>query len=180
MVGPRRRAREIVLQILTQMDVSPELDARRALALYFDHLAADADPDDGDELAGAPPAPPRREPATRGLGSGTGSAAAPAPAAASYDRAMVDELVTGAFVHRAELDELLQTLSRNWRVERMALVERNVIRLGLLELKYFPSVPANVVIDEAIELTKRFGTAEGAAFVNGLLDRAVTELGLRP
>jgi N utilization substance protein B len=92
---------------------------------------------------------------------------------------MVDALVEGVAAHRAELDEIVQGLSRNWRLERMALVERNVIRLALFELKFGKDVPTNVALDEAIELTKRFGTAEGAAFVNGLLDRAVTELNLR-
>ena len=80
---------------------------------------------------------------------------------------------------RAELDETLAKLSRNWRVERMAVVERNIIRLALWELLHAPAVPINVVINEAIELAKRFGSAEGAAFVNGLLDRAVTELEIR-
>lgn len=153
MVGPRRRAREIALQILIQMDVSPELTAKDGLRLYFDHLAADAG--GGDE----------------------GLAAAPAPAPA--DRAMVDALVEGVTSRRAELDEIVQGLSRNWRLERMALVERNVIRLALYELRHCADVPTNVALDEAIELTKRFGTAEGGAFVNGLLDRAVTELNLR-
>lgn len=156
MVGPRRRAREIALQILIQMDVNPELDAGAALRLYFDHLGPDAD--DEEALPGTSAVP-----------------AAPAP----YDRKMVDALVEGVAGHRAELDGLVQGLSRNWRLERMALVERNVIRLALYELKQARDVPVNVALDEAIELTKRFGTAEGAAFVNGLLDRAVTELNLR-
>ncbi len=150
MIGPRRRAREIALQILIQMDVSPELDAKTGLRLYFDHLGPDADDDE----------------------------AAPA-AATAFDRKMVDALVEGVTAQRASLDEIVQGLSRNWRLERMALVERNVIRLSLYELKFGKDVPTNVALDEAIELTKRFGTAEGAAFVNGLLDRAVTELNLR-
>lgn len=153
MVGPRRRAREIALQILTQMDVSPELDARAGIRLYFDHLGPDAEEEDAGPGPGIP-APP-------------------------FDRKMVDSLVEGVASHRAELDEIVQGLSRNWRIERMALVERNVIRLALYELKFGKDVPTNVALDEAIELTKRFGTAEGAAFVNGLLDRAVTELNLR-
>ena len=61
----------------------------------------------------------------------------------------------------------------------MAIVERNVIRIALYELKYCEDVPVNVVLNEAIELAKRYGTAEGAAFANGLLDRAVGELGIR-
>jgi N utilization substance protein B len=154
MVGPRRRAREIALQILTQMDVSPELDARNGIRLYFDHLGPEAEE---EEDAGTGPSIP----------------------AAPFDRKMVDALVEGVATHRSELDEIVQGLSRNWRLERMALVERNVIRLALFELKFGKDVPTNVALDEAIELTKRFGTAEGAAFVNGLLDRAVTELNLR-
>ena len=153
MVGPRRRAREIALQILTQMDVSPELDARTGIRLYFDHLGPDADEEDAGVAPSAPAAP--------------------------FDRKMVEALVEGVATHRVELDEIVQGLSRNWRLERMALVERNVIRLALFELKFGKDVPTNVALDEAIELTKRFGTAEGAAFVNGLLDRAVTELNLR-
>lgn len=153
MVGPRRRAREIALQILTQMDVSPELDARAGIRLYFDHLGPEAEEED---VGGAPSIP-----------------------TAPFDRKMVDALVEGVAAHRTELDEIVQGLSRNWRLERMALVERNVIRLALFELKFDKDVPTNVALDEAIELTKRFGTAEGAAFVNGLLDRAVTELNLR-
>jgi N utilization substance protein B len=61
----------------------------------------------------------------------------------------------------------------------MAIVERNVIRIALYELKYCKNVPVNVILNEAIELAKRYGTAEGAAFTNGLLDRAVGELGVQ-
>jgi transcription antitermination protein NusB len=155
MAGPRRRAREVALQILVQGDVSPELEGAAAAKLYFAHLAHDLDDeqDEGPSWDGSHP-----------------------PAA---DRALIDELVVGVAKHREELDAIVQDLSRNWRLERMALVERNVIRLALYELKYVPSVPTNVVLNEAVELAKRFGTAEGAAFVNGLLDRAATELQLR-
>ena len=158
MAGPRRRAREIALQILVQMDVNPELAADAAVRLYFDHLAGAGD-DDADD-ADADDAAPR--------------------GAAAFDRQLVGELVQGVAARRADIDAGLQELSRNWRVERMALVERNVIRIALYELKLAAApVPVNVAINEAIELTKRYGTAEGAAFVNGLLDRAVSELVLR-
>jgi len=156
MVGPRRRAREVALQILIQMDVNPELEAEGAMRLYFDHLAADvAAEEDGS--------------------GGTEPVRAPAP----FDRSMVQSLVVGVASRRSELDQMVQDLSRNWRLERMALVERNVIRLALYELKHARDVPTNVVLDEAIELTKKFGTTEGAAFVNGLLDRAASEVGHR-
>jgi N utilization substance protein B len=159
MVGPRRRAREIALQVLHGMDVSPDLGAEAALSRVFEHLVTARglvqDYDDEDAF-----------------GSGDAIVARP-------DRALVDELVRGVAGKQVELDELLARLSRNWRVERMAVVERNIIRIGLWELLHAPAVPINVVINEAIELAKRFGTAEGAAFVNGLLDRAVTELEIR-
>lgn len=155
MAGPRRRAREVALQILVHSDVNPETEGSRATRLYFDHLADGANADDGDD-------------------GDEGARQAP------VDRALIDELVTGVAKHRQELDALVQDLSRNWRLERMALVERNIIRLALYELKYVSAVPTNVVLNEAVELAKRFGTSEGAAFVNGLLDRAANELQLRP
>jgi N utilization substance protein B len=156
MVGPRRRAREVALQILIQMDVNPELEAEGAMRLYFEHLAADVAADEDASTGGEPVRPP-----------------------APFDRGMVQSLVAGVASRRSELDQVVQDLSRNWRLERMALVERNVIRLALYELKHAKDVPTNVVLDEAIELTKKFGTSEGAAFVNGLLDRAAAELGHR-
>ena len=155
MVGPRRRAREIALQVLHVMDVSPELEADAALARVFGHLVTTrgiVEEEDDAETGEAPARP---------------------------DRVLVEELVRGVGARHAELDEVLTRLSRNWRIERMAVVERNIIRLALWELLHAPAVPVNVAINEAIELAKRFGTAEGAAFVNGLLDRAVTELEIR-
>jgi N utilization substance protein B len=154
MVGPRRRAREIALQVLHVMDVSPELGADTALARTFEHLVTERGLVEEDDAYA-------RDDVGR------------------YDRALVEELVRGVGARQAELDEHLSRLSRNWRVERMAVVERNIIRLALWELLHAPSVPINVVLNEAIELAKRFGTAEGAAFVNGMLDRAVTELEIR-
>lgn len=150
MAGPRRRAREIALQILIQGDVSPEIEGAAATKLYFDQLAEGVLEEGDDDVRPASP-----------------------------DRTLIDELVLGVAAHREELDAIVQDLSRNWRLERMALVERNVIRLALYEMKYVPTIPTNVALNEAVELAKRFGTAEGAAFVNGLLDRAATELQLR-
>lgn len=152
MVGTRRRSREVALQIIHQMDLSPEMEADAALRAYFDNLWPDATTVDGED----------------------GSASA-----ADIERPMVEQLVRGFAQHRADLDEVLARLSRNWRVERMSPVDRNVIRLALYELQHCENVPINVAINEAIELAKRFGTAEGAGFVNGMLDRAVGELQIR-
>lgn len=159
-VGPRRRAREIALQVLIQMDFNPELAAAAALHLYFNHLSAEADPD-------ADPEDPFDPVPSKGV---------------PFDRQLVQELVAGVSGHRAEIDAVVQELSKKWRLERMASVDRNVIRLALFELKFAgsrPTAPTNVILNEAIELAKRFGSSEGGAFVNGLLDRAVNELHLR-
>ncbi len=87
-----------------------------------------------------------------------------------------EALVRGTIEHLAEIDAVLQKASRNWRLERMARVDRNVLRLATFELKFQPEVPSKVIINEAIEVAKRFGASESAAFVNGLLDRISQEL----
>jgi transcription antitermination factor NusB len=142
------------------MDVSPELEPDAALGLYFGQLASS-----GGEIV-----VDEDEPASAADGGG---------GAGGVDRGLVEQLIRGVFQHRVELDQMLTAASKNWRLERMALVDRNVIRLALYEIKLCPDVPVAVAINEAIELCKRFGTAEASAFVNGLLDRAVDELGLR-
>lgn len=91
--------------------------------------------------------------------------------------AFAESLVRGTAEHLEEIDGILQRASRNWRLERMARVDRNVLRLATYELHFLPDVPAKVVINEAIEVARRFGAAESPAFVNGLLDRISQELG---
>lgn len=90
------------------------------------------------------------------------------------------DLVVAATDRAAELDGLITTSSRNWRLERMSRVDRNILRLGTTELVAFRDVPVKVVINEAVELAKRFGTAESSAFVNGVLDRIATAVGRTP
>ena len=87
------------------------------------------------------------------------------------------ELVAAALAAGGELDERIAGSSKNWRIERMSRVDRNILRLGTAELIGFPDVPVRVVINEAVELAKRFGTAESSAFVNGVLDRIATAVG---
>jgi N utilization substance protein B len=73
--------------------------------------------------------------------------------------------------HLADIDRALTAAAENWRLPRMAAVDRNVLRLGAAELLYTPETPASVAIDEAIELARRYGAAGSPAFVNGVLDR---------
>ncbi len=79
-------------------------------------------------------------------------------------------LVAGVRRNRTELDELLARTADNWTLERMAATDRNVLRLGAYEILY-SSTPGPVAINEAVELAKRFGAAQSAQFVNGILDR---------
>ncbi|MCB9741274.1 MAG: transcription antitermination factor NusB [Alphaproteobacteria bacterium] len=81
------------------------------------------------------------------------------------------ELVTGVGERRDELDARIQTASNNWRMARMSTVDRNILRLGAFEILHRADIPANVSINEAIELAKRYGSADSKSFVNGLLDR---------
>jgi len=87
------------------------------------------------------------------------------------------ELVEGVIAHQAEIDRLIEQHSHNWRLDRMSRIDRNVLRLGVFELKYRPDIPKKVSLNEAVELGKNFGTEESSAFVNGLLDRVAAALG---
>jgi N utilization substance protein B len=80
-------------------------------------------------------------------------------------------LYDGVVAHLADIDGHLAKAAENWRLTRMATVDRNVLRLGVSELLYTPDTPASVALDEAIELARRFGAADSPAFVNGVLDR---------
>lgn len=95
-------------------------------------------------------------------------------------QAFATDLVTAAVTRTAEIDDLITTSSKNWRIDRMSRVDRNILRLGACELLNFRDVPVKVVINEAVELAKRFGTAESSAFVNGVLDRIATAVGRTP
>ena len=92
-------------------------------------------------------------------------------------RAFARDLVTATVAHQAELDEIIAASSKNWRLDRMSRVDRNILRLATCELKHFVQTPVKVAINEAVELAKRFGAAESAAFVNGILDRIAAALG---
>ncbi|HEY8087837.1 MAG TPA: transcription antitermination factor NusB [Polyangiaceae bacterium] len=92
-------------------------------------------------------------------------------------RAYADECVRGVGETGPRLDEEIGKASQHWRVERMARVDRNVLRLGAWELANRLDVPRAVVLDEAVELAKAFGTDESSAFVNGVLNKIADALG---
>jgi transcription antitermination factor NusB len=89
-------------------------------------------------------------------------------------RAYADRLVTGTLAHVADIDALISAHADNWALKRMAVIDRNILRLGAFELLYGEEagepVPAKVCLNEAIELAKRFGDTESGKFINGVLD----------
>ena len=86
------------------------------------------------------------------------------------------ELVDGVCEALEEIDTLLGAHSHHWRLERMSSIDRNILRLGVFELKYRPDIPKKVTLNEAIELAKKYGTENSSAFINGLLDRLATDI----
>ena len=92
-------------------------------------------------------------------------------------RVYAEDAVRGVHAQLPTLDKHIAEASVHWRVERMTRVDRNVLRLGAWELAHRHDVPREVVLDEAIELAKEFGTDESSAFVNGVLNRIADALG---
>jgi N utilization substance protein B len=92
-------------------------------------------------------------------------------------REYADQIVRGVASELEAVDEVIRKASTNWRLERMARVDRNVLRLGAWELLRSREVPRAVILDEAVELAKRFGSDESGSFVNGVLDRVAEEVG---
>lgn len=86
-------------------------------------------------------------------------------------------IASGVDKKRDEIDELIDKASKNWRLIRMPVVDRNILRMATAELLFFEDVPASVTINEAVELAKRFGDKDSRAFVNGILDRIASILG---
>ncbi len=80
------------------------------------------------------------------------------------------ELVSGVMAYKEELDHRIRKASKNWRIERMSRVDRCVLRLATFEILFREDIPPKVSIDEAVELGKKFGSEDSAAFINGILD----------
>jgi N utilization substance protein B len=98
-------------------------------------------------------------------------------AADAEGRPYADDVVRGVAVTCGDPDRLIVDASVHWRLERMARVDRNLLRLGTWELAHRPDVPRAVILDEAVELAKAFGTDDSSAFVNGVLNRIAETLG---
>ncbi len=148
-LGKRRTAREMAVRMLYQCDLGdsplPQVFAEFDLAEFFaDGKAGKTSPDD-----------PAVEARLRRVRE-------------AFEHAQ--ELVRGTVDHREEIDGLIRQQADNWRLERMPAVDRNILRLAVFEMLYETEVPKLVVVDEAIELAKKYGSEHSGRFVNGLLD----------
>jgi N utilization substance protein B len=96
--------------------------------------------------------------------------------AAGSVRSFAEELVTGVFSYRDELDTMIVEASENWRIERMSIIDRNVLRIALYEMLHHMEIPPKVSLNEAIDLGKTFGSPDSGAFINGILDHLLQEV----
>jgi transcription antitermination factor NusB len=82
-----------------------------------------------------------------------------------------DRIAEGVAQHAAEIDKYIQDNATNWQLKRMAIIDRNILRIGVYELLYASDIPPKVTINEAVELAKKYGDIESSKFVNGILDK---------
>ncbi len=85
-------------------------------------------------------------------------------------------LLDGVTTYGQEIDDLIQSCSMHWSLERIGVVERNILRFAICELLYMPDIPPKVTINEAVEVAKKYGAEEASIFVNGILDRVKNDM----
>jgi N utilization substance protein B len=161
-MGIRREARERAVQFLFQYDLNQPEDLGEALRLFWDSqrsaaLAEEKGAARWGEAVELPP-PTAEEQAVR---------------------AFAEPLIRGVVEHMADLDNQIKKYARNWDIRRMAVVDRNVLRLAIYEMLYREDIPPVVSINEAVDIAKRFSTEESGKFVNGILDKVKGDL-MRP
>jgi transcription antitermination factor NusB len=89
------------------------------------------------------------------------------------------DLVLGVWDNKQDLDKMISLASRNWRIERMSRVDRNILRVAVFEVLYMGDIPPKVSIDEAVELGKKYGAEDSGAFINGVLDHIYNRVNLQ-
>lgn len=90
-------------------------------------------------------------------------------------RAFTEDILNDIFDHQKEIDARLEQFSDNWTLSRMAVIDRNLLRMAASEILYSKTVPPKVAIDEAVEIAKKFGSEDSPNFINGILDRILKE-----
>lgn len=161
-MGMRREARERAVQFLFQYDLNKSEDLQQALNHFWDsqQLAAIQE-EKGMARWGAEPEvqPPTAEEASV--------------------RLFAEPLIRGVLDHLAELDAIIVKFAQNWDMHRMAVVDRNVLRLAIFEMYHRDDIPPVVSINEAVDIAKKFSTEDSGKFVNGILDKVKGDV-LRP
>jgi N utilization substance protein B len=143
--GNRRLGRELALKVLYSLP-DQQGDVAQVMKSFWENFSFQDD--SGGDVGDAPVAVPP-----------------------SVVRRFAESLVSGVAAHQQEIDPLLKSFSTNWSLDRMARVDLSLLRLATFELLFCPEIPSNVIINEAIEIGKRFGTKETPSFVNGILDK---------
>lgn len=92
------------------------------------------------------------------------------------DNGFVESLISGVLKYKNEIDQILEKYAPEWPIDQITIVDRNILRLGIFELKYNPEIPPKVAINEAIELAKTFGGESSGKFVNGVLGAIYKDL----
>ena len=161
-LGKRRTAREMAVQMLYQSDLGgsplPQIFRTFDLSEYVAREREAGEKEkDKDRKAVRTPEEDRAEAVRRRK---------------RVDEAFhfAQELVQGTLEHREKIDDMIRGQADNWRLERMPAVDRNVLRLAIYEMLFETDTPKLVVVDEAIELAKKFGSEQSGRFINGLLD----------
>ncbi|WCJ58141.1 transcription antitermination factor NusB [Fontisphaera persica] len=161
-MGKRREARERAVQFLFQYDLNPPEDLEAALELFWQTQ--------------------RQVLLEQEHGKATWGESRPLPPPTAEElavRAFADPLIRGAIAHREEADALIQKFCRNWDLRRIAVVDRNIMRLAIYEMLHREDIPPVVSINEAVDIAKKFSTQDSGKFVNGILDKVKSEI-LRP
>lgn len=91
-----------------------------------------------------------------------------------------EQIVLGVMEHCQEIDRLIKQYSKNWRLDRMTIIDRNILRMAIFELLYCKEIPPKVTLNEAVDLGKRFGSEDSGSFINGILDRIQNEAIQKP
>ena len=159
-MGMRREARERAVQFLFQCDLNAPDKMSEALDHFWDsqRRAAIAQASDGKATWGEEVVLP------------------PPTTAEAALRLFADPLITGTMEHRAEVDAVIVKHAKNWDMDRMAAVDRNILRLAIFEMLHRDDIPPVVSINEAVDIAKKFSTDDSGKFVNGILDKVRGEL----
>jgi len=161
-MGTRREARERAVQFLFQHDLNPPVDLEAALDRFWESQraasieAVQTGPTWGQEPVLPPPGPEEL-----------------------VIRSFADPLIRGTLEHQNRIDDQIRRVAKNWDLHRIAVVDRNILRLAIYEMTERQDIPPVVSINEAIDIAKRYSTQDSGKFVNGILDKIRSEL-MRP